>query len=87
MLIDGLASAKEIRNQIKEEIATIDNKPTLPGLGIVMVGDRMDSATYVRMKKRACNEVGIYHEEVRLSENVSQEILLEKIYSLNNLLI
>ena len=84
MLIDGLASAKEIRNQIKEEINTFDKKHTPPGLGIVMVGDRVDSATYVRMKKRACNEVGIYHEEVRLSENVSQEILLEKIHSLNN---
>jgi 5,10-methylene-tetrahydrofolate dehydrogenase/methenyl tetrahydrofolate cyclohydrolase len=83
MLIDGLASAKEIRNQIKEEIATFDTNQKPPGLGIVMVGDRVDSATYVRMKKRACNEVGIYHEEVRLSENVSQEILLEKIHSLN----
>ena len=49
-----------------------------------MVGDRTDSATYVRMKKRACNEVGIHHEEVRLSENVSQEVLLEKIRSLNS---
>lgn len=82
MLIDGKAISKEIRNQIKEEIENLDkNQP--PGLGIVMVGDRTDSATYVRMKKRACNEVGIHHEEVRLSENVSQEVLLEKIRSLN----
>lgn len=84
MLIDGLAIATEIRNQIKEEIATFDNKEGPPGLGIVMVGDRVDSATYVRMKKRACNEVGIYHEEIKLSEDVSQEVLLEKIHNLNN---
>lgn len=83
MLIDGLAIAKEIRNQLKEEIAEFDNKQIPPGLGIVMVGNRVDSATYVRMKKRACNEVGIFHQEVRLSEDVSQEELLQKIVDLN----
>ena len=83
MLIDGLAIAKEIRNQIKEELVEFDNKQVPPGLGIVIVGNRVDSATYVRMKKRACNEVGIFHQEVRLSEDVSQEELLKKIVDLN----
>ena len=82
MIIDGLASAKEIRNKIKEEITQMDKRQP-PGLGIVMVGDRVDSATYVRMKKRACNEVGIFYQEIRLSQDVSQEILLEKIHNLN----
>ena len=30
-----------------------------PGLAVVLVGERKDSATYVRMKKKACEEVGI----------------------------
>lgn len=28
-----------------------------PGLAVVLVGDRPDSATYVRMKVKACEEV------------------------------
>lgn len=31
-----------------------------PGLAVVLVGNRTDSATYVRMKKKAAEEVGFY---------------------------
>ena len=31
----------------------------IPGLAVVLVGQRRDSATYVRMKKTACAEVGV----------------------------
>jgi 5,10-methylene-tetrahydrofolate dehydrogenase/methenyl tetrahydrofolate cyclohydrolase len=31
----------------------------VPGLAVIIVGDRKDSQTYVRMKKRACEQVGI----------------------------
>jgi 5,10-methylene-tetrahydrofolate dehydrogenase/methenyl tetrahydrofolate cyclohydrolase len=32
--------------------------PQVPGLAVVIVGERQDSQTYVRMKKKACEEVG-----------------------------
>jgi 5,10-methylene-tetrahydrofolate dehydrogenase/methenyl tetrahydrofolate cyclohydrolase len=44
----------------------------------VLVGDRTDSATYVRMKERACVEVGVTPFVIRFTADVSQDELLRK---------
>ena len=49
-----------------------------PGLAVILVGDRRDSATYVKMKKKACAEVGINSFGVDYSTDVSQDELLAK---------
>jgi len=73
MLLDG----KKLASQIKESIrSNIINKGITPGLGVIIVGDRKDSALYVRMKNKACNEVGITSKIIKLSENVSTENVL-----------
>lgn len=46
----------------------------MPGLAVVLVGDRRDSATYVRMKKKACDEIGLASFGFDFSEDVSQEV-------------
>lgn len=48
-----------------------------PGLAVVLVGSRGDSETYVRSKKKACEEVGIISFGSNLPEDVSQEELLK----------
>ena len=81
MLLDG----KKLATQIKESIRTnIINKSITPGLGVIIVGDRKDSALYVRMKNKACNEVGITSKIIKLSENVSTENVLFIIDMLNS---
>lgn len=73
MLLDG----KKLASQIKESIrSNIINKGITPGLGVIIVGDRKDSALYVRMKNKACNEVGITSKIIKLSKNVSTENVL-----------
>ena len=73
MLLDG----KKLASQIKESIrSNIINKGITPGLGVIIVGDRKDSALYVKMKNKACNEVGITSKIIKLSENVSTENVL-----------
>ena len=58
--IDGRGIAKVIRAEIKDKIdALVAGGGERPGLAVVLVGSRKDSATYVRMKKKACAEVGI----------------------------
>ncbi len=37
-----------------------------PGLGVLLVGDDPASAVYVRSKTRACEELGLHHEMLRL---------------------
>lgn len=59
----------EIRNQLKQQI--LDEGLT-PKLSIIIVGNRVDSATYVRMETKACNEVGILTEDIK--ENPQNQI-------------
>ncbi len=59
-IIDGAQIAEEIRTQIARDAATFQAAHGLPpGLGVVLVGDDPASAQYVRMKRRACAQVGI----------------------------
>lgn len=78
-LIDGKALAANIRNKLKEEIATAKKKP---GLAVVIVGTDAASQIYVRNKIKACNEVGIrsfcYELPVDIAQN-ELESLLEKL--------
>lgn len=53
--------AEAIRSEIAAEVAAMkaSSGGKVPGLAVVIVGERKDSQTYVRNKKKACEEVGI----------------------------
>ncbi len=59
-IIDVKIIAENVRKSVAEEVAKMiaAGKPR-PGLATVLVGDRVDSATYVRSKQKACGEAGI----------------------------
>lgn len=48
-----------------------------PGLAVVLVGERKDSQTYVRNKKKACDEVGIKSFGTDLPETATEEEVLQ----------
>ncbi len=84
-LIDGKAIAATIRGEIKAEVEEMKAKTgKVPGLATVLVGTRKDSQTYVRMKKKACAEVGITSFGYDLPEDISQEELLKVVRELND---
>jgi len=83
-IIDGKAIAATIRGEIKDEVEEMKAKyGKVPGLATVLVGARKDSQTYVRMKKKACAEVGITSFGHDLPEDVSQEELRKLVEELN----
>ena len=83
-IIDGKAIAATIRGEIAEEVAKMKAEyGVVPGLAAVLVGERKDSQTYVRMKKKACAEVGIKSIGVDLPASVSQEELIKVVRELN----
>lgn len=83
-LIDGTAIAKQIRSELKENVDELQkNFGVVPGLAVMLVGARKDSATYVRMKKKACAEVGIQSFGFDFPMEVTQEELIAKIDELN----
>ncbi|MBN2479300.1 MAG: bifunctional 5,10-methylene-tetrahydrofolate dehydrogenase/5,10-methylene-tetrahydrofolate cyclohydrolase [Parachlamydiales bacterium] len=82
MIINGKEIAKEIALKIK---AKLDNlKPKKPNLSVILVGNNSASLTYIRMKKKACDHVGIDFDLYHLDENIDEKALLKKISYLNN---
>ncbi len=83
-IIDGKEIAATIRGEIKADVEAMQSKyGKVPGLAAVLVGSRKDSQTYVRMKKKACAEVGITSFGHDLPEDISQPELLKIVKDLN----
>ena len=83
-ILDGRATAKAIRAELGAEVASIQKTHGVtPGLGVLLVGDRRDSLTYVRMKRKAADEVGIFSSDVTLPSSASEDDVLEAVSKLN----
>lgn len=82
-IIDGKGIAQEIRQGLTEKVAKLTKQNRTPGLAVVLVGDNPASAVYVRMKKRACEEIGVNSVIHRLAEETTQGELLALIEKLN----
>ena len=83
-IIDGKAIAAEIRAEVAERVrAHREGGGAIPQLTAVLVGDDPASATYVRNKAIACEEVGIDAETLTPPADVSQEQLRGIVAGLN----
>lgn len=84
-VIDGKLVAKKIREEIAAEVSRMKEEiGVVPGLAVILVGDRKDSATYVRNKKKACESVGINSFEVHLPEDSAEQEVLKFISGFND---
>ena len=82
-IIDGKQVAADMRAELKAEVAELAKKGIVPGLAVVLVGEDPASKSYVTAKERACEEMGIYSNDNRLSADTSQEELMALIEKLN----
>tara|TARA_R110001606_G_scaffold369790_2_gene526017 strand:+ start:73 stop:939 length:867 start_codon:yes stop_codon:yes gene_type:complete len=82
-LLDGTKVAKEILDDLKNQVEILKKKGVDVCLGIILVGNRKDSESYVRMKKKRCQEIGITNFDVQLPENITEEELLEHVERMN----
>lgn len=83
-IIDGKAIAQTIRSEIAAEVHQLSLKyGKVPGLAVVIVGNRKDSQSYVSMKRKACAEVGIRSFDLDLPEQVSEAEVINKVHELN----
>ena len=83
-IIDGKAVAARLRAEVAEEVKKmVAEHGVRPGLAAVLVGENPASHTYVRMKRKACDEVGIDSYGYELPENASQEEVEELVRKLN----
>ena len=83
-IISGTEIAKQIREELKQEIAELKDKHNLvPGLATVLVGEDPASQVYVGQKEKTSLALGIYSERHDLPAETSQDELLTLIDKLN----
>ena len=83
-IISGSEVAKEIRADLKKEIAELKEKHNVvPGLVTVLVGADPASQVYVGQKEKTSKNLGIYSERYDLPADTSQEDLMALIDKLN----
>jgi len=83
-LISGTEVAKQIREELKQEIEELKEKHNLvPGLATVLVGEDPASQVYVGQKEKTSLALGIYSERHDLPADTKEEELLALIDKLN----
>jgi methylenetetrahydrofolate dehydrogenase (NADP+) / methenyltetrahydrofolate cyclohydrolase len=82
-LIDGNAIGATMRAELAADINALKKKGVIPGLAVVLVGDNPASQVYVRMKGKACDEAGLYHETIKLPKDTSEADLMGLLERLN----
>jgi methylenetetrahydrofolate dehydrogenase (NADP+) / methenyltetrahydrofolate cyclohydrolase len=71
-LLDGAALLAKIKAELAAEVEAMAARGVRPGLGTILVGDNPASATYVSLKHRDCEEVGIASFGENLPESTTQ---------------
>ena len=83
-IIDGKKVSAQVKENVRKQTEELKQKYNItPVLAVVIVGSDPASRVYVNNKKKACEAVGFVSEEYALSENTTQEELLELINTLN----
>lgn len=83
IILDGAATAASLKAELAKRVTELSLSGIQPGLGSILVGDDPASDTYVSMKRRACEEIGILGVHEKLDAGVTQEELHEVIDSMN----
>lgn len=84
-IISGTETAKEIREELKNEVAELTEKHNVvPGLVTILVGEDPASQSYVAAKNKTAHALGIHSEQVTLAADTSEEDLLALVEKYNN---
>lgn len=81
--IDGKRISQEIKDELKEKVAKLNEQGIHPCLAVIQVGNDPASTVYVGNKKKACAYIGIESKAFELPEETTEEELLEIIDNLN----
>jgi methylenetetrahydrofolate dehydrogenase (NADP+)/methenyltetrahydrofolate cyclohydrolase len=83
-LLDGKATAEAIRKELAEAVKLRKKEgKKIPHLAAILVGNDGGSITYVGAKVKACNQIGFESTLIQYDESVSEEVLMNKIKTLN----
>ena len=82
--LNGKVLAKKTEDELIKRVSIIKDKlGNVPSLATILVGDNPASVTYVSMKAKACERIGLGSKLIKLAENTTTEELLSVIDQLN----
>ncbi|XP_076934059.1 bifunctional protein FolD 1, mitochondrial-like [Bidens hawaiensis] len=83
-VINGKQIAEEIISKVATEVTRMRKTiGKVPGLGVILVGDRKDSQTYVRNKINACEEAGINFKLTEFPDTCTEHEVCDAIMKFN----
>jgi len=83
-IINGTDVAKEIREELKKEVATLKEKNgVIPGLVTILVGENPASISYVTAKQKTSKDLGFYSIQDNQPKDISEDQLLKLIDTYN----
>jgi len=82
-ILDGKKLSEKVKENLKNEVNELKQKGIIPGLAVILVGDDPASQTYVKMKKNACQKVGIYSVVHEFPASITEKELLSTIKMIN----
>ncbi len=80
ILLDGRRVSTAILEKLAERVAAFSSPPKL---GVILVGDNLASLSYIGLKRKSCEKIGIGFELLQFSQNVTQAEVLETIRRVN----
>ncbi|MFY9607236.1 MAG: bifunctional 5,10-methylenetetrahydrofolate dehydrogenase/5,10-methenyltetrahydrofolate cyclohydrolase [Blastocatellia bacterium] len=83
-VLDGVAVAKAIKDEVASEVTSFGSRDLKPGLAAVVAGSDPASQIYVSNKVRTCEQLGLYSEKIELPETTSTDELLALVRRLNS---
>ena len=82
-ILDGVAIAAAIQQEVAEEVRALAAQGVRPGLAVVLVGRVPASEIYVRGKVQTCADLGIYSELITPPDTITTEEMLALVAQLN----
>lgn len=85
IVISGKELAAKRKEEMKIKVINLQERyGRTPKLAVILVGDDPGSVSYVRGKEKACNEIGVLNLTIRKPTTITEDELLDLIYSLND---
>jgi len=81
--IDGTKIAEDIKTEVAAEVKQLQQRGIRPGLSVILVGDDAASSSYVHMKARTCEKLGINSRKIVLPGSIQTPELMDQVRKLN----
>ena len=84
-ILDGKQLAATMRTDIAKQVAELKSRHGItPGLGVILIGLDPASTSYVTAKEKACEDAGMYSQDVRMPATTTQEEALNLVQKMND---